>query len=383
LPPRAIAAVMRTPADGIRIRLRQERPIALDVALDCHAGELLALVGPSGSGKSTILRAIAGIYTPREGRITVNGQTWLDSARGLALSSRERSTGFVFQHYALFPHLSAIDNVMQAMGHVPARERRARAGALLERTNLAGLEDRRPAKLSGGQQQRVAVARALARDPSVLLLDEPFSAVDQITREKLHEELATLRRELRLPIILVTHALDEAVALADRMCILHRGTTLQAGEPSQLIARPASPLVARLVGLKNIFEAEVVGHESERGLTVIRWSNQLLEATYAPQFAVGSRVAWSLPPARILLHRRDRPSRGEQENPVQGRIVRCLRMGDMTAIALSTVAGEKTDLHFSVPTHVAQRNGIEPGAEASVSLLAEGIHLMPLGSGKM
>ncbi len=374
---------MHTPVDGIRIALRQERPIPLDVVLDCAAGELLALVGPSGSGKSTILRTIAGIYSPREGNITVNGQTWLDSARGVTLSSRERSTGFVFQNYALFPHLTAQENVMQAMGHIPAGERRERARRLLDRTNLAGLEDRRPARLSGGQQQRVAVARALARDPKVLLLDEPFSAVDQITREKLHEELATLRRELNLPIILVTHALDEAAALADRMCILHHGTTLQAGEPSQLIARPASPLVARLVGLKNIFGAEVVGHESERGLTVIRWSGQLLEATHAPKFAVGSRVAWSIPPTRILLHRRDRPSRGEQENPVAGRVVRCLRMGDMTAIALSTVAGEKTDLHFSVATHVAQRNGIQPGAAASVSLLAEGIHLMPVGSGKL
>jgi molybdate transport system ATP-binding protein len=374
---------MHTPADGIRISLRQERPIPLDVVLDSAPGELLALVGPSGSGKSTILRTIAGIYSPREGNITVNGQTWLDSARGVTLSSRERSTGFVFQHYALFPHLSALDNVMQAMGHIPAGERRERARRLLDRTNLAGLEDRRPARLSGGQQQRVAVARALARDPKVLLLDEPFSAVDQITREKLHEELATLRRELNLPIILVTHALDEAVALADRMCILHRGTTLQAGEPSRLIAQPASPLVARLVGLKNIFEAEIVGHDADRRFTVIRWSGQLLEAAHAPQFAVGSRVAWSIPPTRILLHRRDRPSRGDHENPIAGTIVRCLRLGDMTAIALSIVSGERSDLFFNVPTHVAQRNGIEPGAEASVSLLAEGIHLMPVGSGKL
>jgi molybdate transport system ATP-binding protein len=374
---------MQRRADGIRVSLRQARPIPLDVALDCDAGELLALVGPSGSGKSTILRTIAGIYSPREGSIAVDGQTWLDSARGVTLSPRERSTGFVFQNYALFPHLTAQENVMQAMGHIPAGERRERARRLLERTNLAGLEDRRPARLSGGQQQRVAVARALARDPKVLLLDEPFSAVDQITREKLHEELATLRRELNLPIILVTHALDEAVALADRMCILHRGTTLQTDEPAALIARPASPLIARLVGLKNIFEADVVAHDSAVPGTRILWSGQLLDARHAPQFAPGTRVAWSIPPARIVLHRRDRPSRGERENPVSGRIVRCLRLGEMTAIALATVAGERTDLHFNVPTHVAQRNGIEPGAAASVSLLAEGIHLMPAGSAKV
>ncbi|MBL0289597.1 MAG: ABC transporter ATP-binding protein [Betaproteobacteria bacterium] len=368
---------MDRPTEGLRARLRQQRPIPLAAELACAGGELLALVGPSGSGKSTILRTLAGIYRPHEGTIAVGGETWLDSARGIEVAPRERSVGFVFQHYALFPHLTAQENVMQAMGHVPGGERRERALRLLERTNLAGLEDRRPARLSGGQQQRVAVARALARDPKVLLLDEPFSAVDQITREKLHEELATLRRELNIPIVLVTHALDEAVALADRMSILHRGTTLQAGEPAQLIARPASPLVARLIGLKNIFDAEVVGHDAVRRLTVIRWAGQPLEAAHAPQFAVGSRVGWSIPPARILLHRRDRPSRGDHENPVSGTVVRCLRLGDMTSIALSVVAGERSDIFFNVPTHVAQRNGIAPGAAASVSLLAEGIHLMP------
>jgi molybdate transport system ATP-binding protein len=367
--------------DGLVARLAQERPIPLAATLECAGGELHALVGPSGSGKSTILRTLAGIYAPHAGTIAVGGETWLDTARGIALPARLRSAGFVFQHYALFPHLTAEENVMQAMGHLPSAERRERARRLLARTNLSGLEDRRPARLSGGQQQRVAVARALARDPKVLLLDEPFSAVDQVTREKLHEELATLRRELRIPIVLVTHALDEAMALADRMSILHRGATLQAGLPATLLARPASPLVARLVGLKNIFEAEVVGHEAERGLTLIRWSGQLLEAVHAPQFAVGSRVTWSIPPARILLHRRERPSRGDHENPVAGTIVRCLRLGEATAIALSVVAGERSDLYFSVPTHVAQRNGVEPGARVNVSLLADGIHLMPPATG--
>ena len=368
---------MPASAEGLRARLSQRRPIPLAATLECAGGELHALVGPSGSGKSTILRTLAGIYTPQDGVISVGGETWLDTAHGIALAPRLRSVGFVFQHYALFPHLSAQQNVMQAMGHLPAAERGARARRLLERTNLAGLEDRRPARLSGGQQQRVAVARALARDPKLLLLDEPFSAVDQITREKLHEELATLRRELNVPIILVTHALDEAVALADRMSILHRGTTLQSGEPAEIVARPASPLVARLVGIKNIFDAEVVGHDADRAFTLIRWSGQLLEARHAPQFPIGSRVAWSIPPARILLHRRERPARGDHENPVAGTVVRCLRLGEATAIALSVVAGERSDLHFSVPTHVAQRNGVVPGAAVNVSLLAEGIHLMP------
>jgi molybdate transport system ATP-binding protein len=365
--------------EGLAVELRQERPIPLAVELDCARGEVLALVGPSGSGKSTILRTIAGIYTPERGRIAAGGETWLDTAGGIRRPARERSVGFVFQHYALFPHLSALDNVIQAMGHLPAAERAPRARVLLERTNLAGLEARRPQQLSGGQQQRVAVARALARDPKVLLLDEPFSAVDQVTREKLYEELATLRRDLNVPIVLVTHALAEASMLADRMCILHHGTTLQADTPAAVARHPASPLVARLVGLKNIFEAEVVAHDAERRLTLIRWLDATLEAEYAPGFAAGSRVAWSIPPSYIVLHRRDRPSRGERENPVEGEIVRCVPMGEMTAIALRVVHGQRSDLFFSVPTHVATRNGVAQGEMARVSLLADGIHLMPAG----
>jgi len=363
--------------EGLLVELRQERPIPLDVRLDCAAGEVLALVGPSGSGKSTILRTIAGIYTPEQGRIEAGGETWLDTVEGSRRPARARSVGFVFQHYALFPHLTALDNVVQAMGHVPPEERKGRAMRLLERTNLAGLEARRPARLSGGQQQRVAVARALARDPKVLLLDEPFSAVDQVTREKLYEELAALRRDVGVPIVLVTHAIDEASMLADRMCILHRGTTLQADTPLAVMTRPASALVARLVGLKNIFEAEVTGHDGERRLTHIRWHGAPLEARYAPQFPVGSQVAWSIPASHIVLHRRDRPSRGERENPVLGEIVRCIPLGGTTSAALRVVHRQRTDIFFSVPTHVAERNGLALGETARVSLLAEGIHLMP------
>jgi molybdate transport system ATP-binding protein len=364
-------------ADDLTVELGQQRPIPLAVTFGSARGEVLALVGPSGSGKSTVLRTIAGIYTPARGRVAVGGETWLDSARGVRRPARERSVGFVFQNYALFPHLTALDNVMQAMGHVPAPERRRRARGLLERTNLLGLESRRPAQLSGGQQQRVAVARALARDPKVLLLDEPFSAVDQVTREKLYEELAALRVGLNIPVILVTHALSEASMLADRMSILHHGTTLQTDATQAVLTRPASPLVARLVGIKNIFEGEVVGHDRERGVSQLRWVGKTLETRFAPGFAVGTRVAWCVPSSHIVLHRRDRPSRGEHENPISGTLARCIELGETTTVALSVATGPHAAIHFSVPTHTARRNGLAVGAAAAVSLLADGIHLMP------
>jgi molybdate transport system ATP-binding protein len=234
---------------GLKATLHQEGPIALDVELSVAPGEILALVGPSGSGKSTTLRAIAGLYVPSGGRIVCNGSVWLDRETGINVPARERRVGMVFQSYALFPHLTAVENVMEALGDLRPEERYAQARALLRRMHLEGLEDRRPALLSGGEQQRVAVARALARRPDVLLLDEPFSAVDRVTRRRLRRELMELRRELPMPVILVTHDLDDVIRLADDMCVLHAGRILQTGAVEQVMARPASATVAELLDL--------------------------------------------------------------------------------------------------------------------------------------
>jgi len=233
------------PEAALIVRLDQAAPIPLKVAFECAAGELVALVGPSGSGKSTILRAIAGLVRPRSGEVRCNGEAWQDATR--FVPPQARHAGLVFQQYALFPHMSARGNVEAALGGVSPAARRDRARELLDLVNLGGLEDRMPYALSGGQQQRVAVARALARDPRVLLLDEPFSAVDQVTRRKLQRELAHLRRRLRMPIVLVTHDLEEGAMLADRMVVLHAGETLQAGPPFELLGRPRDVQVARLL----------------------------------------------------------------------------------------------------------------------------------------
>ncbi len=231
----------------------------------------MALVGPSGSGKTTVLRAIAGLYRPVSGRIAAGGDTWFDGERGLVVSPQVRAVGLVFQDYALFPHLSALGNVRLAMLRLPEPERSRQAAALLARVHLDGLEARNVDRLSGGQRQRVALARALARDPKVLLLDEPFSAVDRMTRERLKEELTSLRRSLDIPIVLVTHDLEEAQALADRICVIHAGTTLQTGTPDDVRLRPISPLVARLMGNTNVFEAVIERASSPCVEGRIRW----------------------------------------------------------------------------------------------------------------
>ncbi len=273
---------------GLAVRLAASAPIPIDIELSIAPGELLALVGPSGAGKSTVLRCIAGLHRSERGIVQCGGDNWFDAASGLDLPLHRRAAGLVFQDYALFPHMTALANITAAMGHLPRAERDERARERLAQVHLAGLEGRRPAELSGGQQQRVAVARALARDPAVLLLDEPFSAVDRATRRKLQDELAALRRSLAIPILLVTHDLDEALALADRMCVMHRGRGLQTGTPAELLARPASAEVARLLDLRNLFRGTIERQAPEA--TFIRWAGGVLEAAPLPQCCSLKRI---------------------------------------------------------------------------------------------
>lgn len=355
---------------GLRVRLKQAGPIVLNAEFDCARGELLALVGPSGSGKTTLLRAIAGLYRPAEGHIQCDDALWFDTATRRCLSVQQRRVGMVFQDYALFPHLSAERNVTIAMGHVPRDERRARAHELLARVRLHGLESRYPAQLSGGQRQRVAVARALAREPRVLLLDEPFSAVDQVTRRRLQRELALLRESIDTPMLLVTHDLDEANALADRLCVLHAGRTLQAGSPESLFRRPATPQVARLLDKHNVFHGEVI---DESGLQWGPWRIEV--AARLDGWLPGQRITWYVPPSDVVLHRRDRPSRGERENPVHGHVAELIVLGGVALVTLAFTHTGDT-LRFEIATHAARRNGLARGEPVTISLLAQGIHPM-------
>src|SRR5436189_5281495 len=216
-------------------------------------GELLALLGPSGGGKTTVLRMIAGLEMPTEGDIFVRGQRVND------LSVQQRNIGFVFQNYALFKNMNVFKNVafgLKIKGW-KRRDIKARVAELLQLFGLDGLEKRYPHQLSGGQRQRVAIARALAPKPSVLLLDEPFGAVDAKIRQELSEWLVTLHQELNVTTIFVTHDQEEALELADRIIIFSRGTLEQVGTPREVYEHPANEFVARFIGVMNVLELEV------------------------------------------------------------------------------------------------------------------------------
>lgn len=189
----------------------------LEVSFSCAAGRLLALVGPTGAGKTTIMRIMAGLEQPDAGKITLDGEVFFDSESGLCLPPQPRRLGYVFQEYTLFPHLSLYKNVALAAAD------KNKVEELLRLFGLWPLKDRKPQRLSGGERQRAALCQALARRPRVLLLDEPFSALDVVTRRKLQEELRSLKAELALPIIHVTHDLQEALFLADELLPVVRG----------------------------------------------------------------------------------------------------------------------------------------------------------------
>jgi molybdate transport system ATP-binding protein len=364
-------------SDYLSVDVQQSGPIPLNVQLGCGRNELIVLVGPSGSGKTTLLRTMAGLNRARHSYICCSGEVWSDGKNRIHHPTQHRRIGFVFQHYALFPHLSVYRNIALACGDLPEQQRQQHVRDMLCLVNLEGLEARIPSQLSGGQQQRVALARALARNPAVLLLDEPFSAVDQVTRRKLRRELALLRHKLNIPIILVTHDLDEARMLADRMCILHDGTLLQTGSPQEVLTRPANAQVARLVDLGNLFTGVIIRHDFEKNFTCLRWGEMELECTLRKDFPVGSTVDWVIPPENIILHRRDRPSKGEHENPVSGIIEQAITLGENTSIVMS-VNNQEAKLSFMVPAHVARRNNLIQDAAITVSLLADAIHLMLL-----
>ena len=361
---------------GLEVCLAQPGPIPLAAEFTCPPGELLALVGPSGSGKTTILRAIAGLQRAASGHVRCDGRVLFDAANGIDLPPQRRRVGMLFQDYALFPHLSALDNVRLALHDLPEAEREARARGWLARTRVAGLERRRPDQLSGGEQQRVALARAMARNPDVLLLDEPFSAVDQVTRHRLRLELADLARSLDVPIVLVTHDLDEACMLGDRICVLHRGRTLQQGAPEEVLSHPASAQIARLIDTRNIHTGMLVAHAPDGAWSEVSWGGLTLRTLHEPRFSPGASVSWCIAPTEVLLIPA-RARREDGENGMDTRVIGLLGGGALTQAVLKCSGPPGLLLHLTLPSRVARRHALAVGATLRVSLPREAIHLMP------
>jgi molybdate transport system ATP-binding protein len=367
---------------ALHVEVEQRHPMPLHGAFGCDSGEVLALVGPSGAGKTSMLRVMAGLMRPQRGRVVVGDERWCDTDAGLFVAPQRRHVGLVFQHYALMPHLSALDNVALPLLHLPRAGRHARAARWLDHVRLdAGLQTRRPDELSGGQRQRIAVARALAREPRLLLLDEPFSAVDRMTRRGLYQLLADLRRELAVPIVLVTHDLEEARLLADRMVVMDGGQVLQQGRPDAIHRAPRNARVADLVGIPNRFPGRWIGPSGRPGLGLLRWGSDangtgpLLEVRDKGRIRPGEAVTWIVPGDGLTLL--EQPPRADDEFAAVVTEARYLGEITLATLALDAVAGAPLALTLSGP----QRREADVGRRVTVRLDRALVHVMPVRHG--
>ncbi len=345
--------------------------------------EVIAIFGPSGSGKSLTLQCIAGLLKPDSGRIVINGRPVFDSVRGINLRPQERRVGYVFQDFALLPHMSVAGNIAYGLHRLPKTERRARVQKMVVSMRLEGLEDRHPASLSGGQQQRVALARALATKPEILLLDEPFSALDSPIRSRLYGELLSTLKSLRITAVLVTHNLAEAYSLSETMAVYDSGHVLQIGPRDDILRRPADRKVARFTATKNLFQGEVV--RSTNRFLAVR-TGALLVHTPPGEYRAGDLVDFCIRPEEIMLVRPDRVSGSAvEENQYPGLIVGEIAYGTSFTLQVRLAGdplglGRDYDLHVDTPAHVYYRLGVDSKREWTVSLKKEAIHVIGLAA---
>jgi ABC-type sulfate/molybdate transport systems ATPase subunit len=330
------------------------RSFVLELALEVGK-ETVALVGPSGAGKTSVLRAIAGLARPERGRISCGGQSWFDSEQGVSLPPEERSVGLVFQEYALFPHLDVRHNVaFGGDGNVDE---------LLQRFRIGHLAGARPTKLSGGERQRVALARALARDPAVLLLDEPLSALDAHTKTRVRGELHELLEECGLPTILVTHDFEDAATLADRVGVVVDGKLVQLGAPAELVASPADSFVASLGGA-NVLRG--VARRSGNGLAEVTLAGG--ERIYSTDEVEGD-VNAIVYPWEISIARE--PVSDSALNHIWAEITSLVPVANRVRVGLGPLVAEVT-------ASSAERLQLTTGQRVIASFKAAGTRLIPI-----
>jgi len=343
-------------------------------------GELIVLFGHSGSGKSVTLRAIAGLIRPDAGRIAIGGATVFDAARHIDLPPQRRGVGMVVQNYALFPHMSVAENIAFGLQGLRAADRRTRVAELAEFLRLDGLVDRRPHAISGGQAQRVALARALAPRPRLLLLDEPFSALDSAIRVSLRRELARLKRELDLTIVFVTHDLREAYNLADRIAVFDTGNVLQVGTRDEVFNHPASGRVARITDVRNVWRGRVTATDSaetlvDTGRFVVRGS----PSAYQP----GDAVDVCVRPERVVLVRHEPgPDDNTRDSLVTADLVEEVAHGASYTLFFR-VRGEHVnghhDVEVDVSTHVYEALGVRTRPTWTLAFPRDAVHVMAPG----
>ncbi len=344
----------------------------LQASYSCETG-VLVLFGPSGAGKSLTLQCLAGIVRPDRGRIVVEGRTLYDSSLGIDLPPQKRRVGYVPQNYALFPHMSVADNIAFGLRRQASAPRQSEIPHLVEMLRLDGLEKRRPKELSGGQQQRVALARALASNPRLLLLDEPFSALDTPLRDALRADLCEVHRELGVSIVLVTHGVAETHVIAQTVALYQRGRVLQVGTPSEVFQRPASAEVARLTGVRNLLAGRVV-ETGAHGCMVDAGIGVCLRAL-AEGTVPGSDVLMTVRPEYLrFVGNGDRPDACEEL--VDGVVRSVASQGHLYSVQAALGGALGPTVLVLTPVWWWERHALQPGDCCKVAIPADSLHIL-------
>ena len=371
-----------------KVSIRKHLPrFTLDISLS-FGKETIVLFGPSGAGKSMTLQAIAGLLRPDMGHIELNGATLFDSQIGLNLPPQQRRIGYLMQDYALFPHLTVQQNIAFGLYGLPQAIQEARIKEMINLLRLGGLEQRKPRQLSGGQQQRVALARALVTQPRLLLLDEPFAALDTPMRARLRRELLALQRRIQLPTLLVTHDLAEAHMLADRMAVIDEGKLLQIGSPNELLQYPASRNVARFTGARNIFVGRIIDQDTQgyqiktrRGTFYAPLATQR-DSTVKRSYTIGTIVECCIRPELITLVRPNEEARraGRRETLLPATIVEEVNHGILHTLFLRIKETDTPVHHIDLEIELSDRAyrllRVENRKEWTLAIKQEDVHLI-------
>ncbi len=347
------------------------QPFNLEVAFTAGPG-ISILFGASGAGKTTLLDCVAGLATPDSGWIALGGRRLFDSQAKVDLPAHRRGIGYVFQDLALFPHLTAEQNIGYGLASMASEARAQRCDAVMESFHIPHLRGRRPREISGGERQRVALARTLVTDPSVLLLDEPLAALDAPTKSKIIEDLRAWNEAHRVPILYVTHSRDEVFALGERVLMLEKGRIVADGVPHRVLMAPRQETIASLAGLENIFDARVISVHEDRGTMTCRLNGSPVELeTPLVKAEVGSALRIGIQAGDVLLAT-SHPDGISARNIVPGTMV-SLKQRDVMVIG-KVDCGVEVEVHLTLAARDALH--LQSGQPVWLIVKTHSCHLM-------